>query len=681
MLELKRHAPIGRTRRLTGRDRPRGLPHLYSISKRRPLPDLYVADRAEARRGGRFRWFFSTCLAAAVGAVAIAAVILGSMDSRETSDGVIPVFKRSAEPAQRRPGPSGPVDGLKWAVPKSDRLQATSGAMSTRYIVQESIYQRRGNREYLHNKPYARVVARLAAVPINPAVQIPSFNPFKFYANPTAVGGSEGDGSASGAPEGGEVSVRVFELHGSILPQEDGQEVDNQEAIDLVNRSTAGPRDDADIRATFVPEGAELAVGGRAARDGRAPTIAVSPNTSVLEKTTVEGDDIADDDEMKQVKVRLSRGETLSRLLVRMGADAWQARSMVEAARAILPEASVTSAQEIELTMAPSITQANKLEPVRFSITEGTEHKVTVGRNTAGEFVASATAPDEPASRIPATPGERPLSASLYASIYHAAIALGVQPETIELIFKVHATETDFRRRARTNDGMELFFDLKDEEKGADSPPGDLLFTSLTIGGEAYRYYRFRTSDGVVDYYDDSGNNSRKFMIRRPVRSDDVRLASGFGVRFHPLLNQRKMHTGEDWSGAIGTPIHATANGVIEEAAFKGQYGNYIRIRHANGYQTSYGHMSRFAPTSRPDAKVRQGQIIGYIGNTGLSTGPHVHYEILVNNRFVDPQLIKVPRERKLTGKQLAAFQRERTRIEELMRRPPVRIQPVDGRQ
>ena len=212
---------------------------------------------------------------------------------------------------------------------------------------------------------------------------------------------------------------------------------------------------------------------------------------------------------------------------------------------------------------------------------------------------------------------------------------------------------------------------MKDEQS-TDGPPGELLYSAVNSGGSIFRYYRFRTPDGVVDYYDDDGNNSKKFLMRKPVRGDDVRLTSGFGVRYHPLLNVRKMHTGVDWATAPGTPILASGNGIVEEAAHKGYNGNYVRIRHANGYHTAYSHMSRFASGMEPGVKVRQGQVIGFVGSTGLSSGPHLHFEVLVNSRFVDPMSIQVPRERKLEGKELAEFQKERARIDELMRRAPV---------
>ena len=175
--------------------------------------------------------------------------------------------------------------------------------------------------------------------------------------------------------------------------------------------------------------------------------------------------------------------------------------------------------------------------------------------------------------------------------------------------------------------------------------------------------------------------SSTPSSARRPVRGEDVRITSGFGVRRHPILQTQKMHTGVDWACAAGTPIMAAGNGIIEEAGRKGEYGNYVRIRHANGYKTAYGHMQRIGNGVSPGVKVRQGQIIGYVGSTGMSSGPHVHFEVLVNRDFVDPMSIQVPRERRLSGKQLADFQKERTRIDTLMRRNPVstRVATVGG--
>lgn len=151
-----------------------------------------------------------------------------------------------------------------------------------------------------------------------------------------------------------------------------------------------------------------------------------------------------------------------------------------------------------------------------------------------------------------------------------------------------------------------------------------------------------------------------------------MRLASGFGNRLHPILRFIRPHNGIDWAAPIGTPILAAGNGVVEEAKYRGEFGNFIRITHSNGYQSLYAHLSRYVPRIQEGVRVRQGEVIGFVGNTGLSAGPHLHFEIHANSRPVDPLSIQVPRERQLTGKLLAEFQRERARIDELMRKQPV---------
>ena len=192
-------------------------------------------------------------------------------------------------------------------------------------------------------------------------------------------------------------------------------------------------------------------------------------------------------------------------------------------------------------------------------------------------------------------------------------------------------------------------FDLLYSEDESGEGRNDVRYASLTVGGETKKYYRYQTADdGAYDYYDETGKSAKKFLVRKPVAIGIMR--SGFGERNHPLLHYMKMHTGVDWAAPMGTPIFAAGNGAIDEIGVKGGYGKYVRVRHANGYQTAYGHMTAFARGLNVGSHVRQGQVIGFVGSTGLSTGAHVHYEILVNNRFVDPMRIKLPRGRVLEG-------------------------------
>ncbi|HML29760.1 MAG TPA: peptidoglycan DD-metalloendopeptidase family protein [Hyphomicrobium sp.] len=621
----------------------------------------------------------STCLAAAVGAIAILIVVYGSSDSDHLNDGLLPTLKSIGEGAlvpQVALTPKN-ADGLKWVMPKSDRLQLTTGALSTRYIIHESSKSRRDSREYVRQKPYARIVARLAPVPADQRDNVPAFNPFKLYGSqPSELDTDENAGSGLSKSD---VSTKVVELLGGILPQEDGQELDTQEVQDIVERSAAnsdGPGYTGDGSGAPLDgvAGSGPPVSGQDSDSTWQPRASTTDNlnTTDIYKTAEAPEEPTDDFEGgKVIVVTVGPKDTLAKILAKAGAPEWDVHSMIEAGHSIFPENALVPGQEVRITLVPSLTDPNKMEPARYSVfSDGHDHLVTVSRSAAGEFVGSSTPPFDEELQHAANGDDDPQSATLYAAIYNAAHTQSVPAETIQKILSVNAYDTDFRRRVRPGDTLEMFFDMKDDQS-PDGPPGELLYTALSSGGTVYKFYRFRSDDGIVDYYDDTGNDSKKFLIRKPVRGDDVRLTSGFGIRFHPLLNTRRMHTGVDWACAIGTPIIAAGNGTIEEEGRKGYYGNYIRIRHANGYQTAYAHMNRFGKFRVGD-KVRQGQIIGYVGSTGLSTGSHVHFEVLVNNRFVDPMSIQVPRERKLEGKDLAEFQKERGRIEELMRRAPV---------
>jgi murein DD-endopeptidase MepM/ murein hydrolase activator NlpD len=672
-MDSRRHAPLGRRRIMPASTAERGLRFASHVGRpRRPLHDLYASDHADARKSGRFRWLLSTCLAGAVGVLAILVVIAGSTDSHDGEGRFLPSLSAmSSSSLANFRLPSARVDGLRWGIPKTDRLLIPSGPMATKFVVLDAVRQRRGTRDYIMNKPYARIVARLAPLPKSESQSVPPFNPFKLYANTTPL-------DAVDRPEDGQgdAVVKIVDLLGGVLPNEDGQEMGAQEVSDLVLHTVVAQEDPTMLRPGIALDGSERLSPGEllAERSTWAGNETSAPNTSLLPKSIFESDDAGDDIEGREVRVvRAQQGDTMARILARLGAEPWQARAMADAAHTALPDGTLNPSFELHVTLVPAITRANRLEPIRVSVyADGHNHKVTVTRNAAGEFVASASPVDERFVRAAMTEDDQPQASSLYASLYGTAQRQGISSDVIMQVLRVHAYETDFRQRVRPGDGFEFFFDVKDEDKGIEGGFGDLLATSITSSGETHKFYRYRTPEGAIDYYDDQGNTSRKFLMRRPVRGEDVRITSGFGVRRHPILQTPKMHTGVDWACAMGTPIMAAGSGVIEEAGRKGEYGNYLRIRHANGYKTAYGHMQRFAPGVSEGVKVRQGQIIGYVGTTGLSSGPHVHFEVLVNNGYVDPMSIQVPREHQLSGKQLAEFQKERARIDELMRRNPV---------
>ena len=260
----------------------------------------------------------------------------------------------------------------------------------------------------------------------------------------------------------------------------------------------------------------------------------------------------------------------------------------------------------------------------------------------------------------------------LYQSIYETALRNNIPKPVIEALIRIYSYDVDFQHKAQPGNSFDVLY-AQDDETTASDAKAEVMFAALTTGGEVKKYYRFKTTDdGIVDYYDETGKSAKKFLVRKPVATGIMR--SGFGARNHPLLGYFKMHTGVDWAAPLGTAIYASGNGTIEKVGWEGGYGKYVRIRHANGYETAYGHMTAFSRSTQPGARVRQGQVIGYVGSTGLSTGPHVHYEILVNGRFVDPLRVKLPRGRVLDGPVLASFDKERDRVDSIITRSSPRV-------
>ena len=291
--------------------------------------------------------------------------------------------------------------------------------------------------------------------------------------------------------------------------------------------------------------------------------------------------------------------------------------------------------------------------------------KAAIAVKDDGSFVPVTERRNAAAKRAkPDAPDEGGMS--LYQSFYETALKQGLPRPVIDEMTRAFANDVDFQRSVQPGDSMVAFVADGDEIE----PRPQLLFATLNVRDQIFKYYRFQTpDDNLVDYYDENGRSTRKFLIRKPIAAGEM--TSGFGMRYHPILHISRLHSGVDWAGPIGTPILAAGNGVIIQAGYDSGYGRRVQIQHANGYVTTYNHMSGFGRGVVEGAHVTQGQVIGYLGQSGLATGPHLHYEVIINGNFVDPMAIKLARTREFDGKMLAAFRKERERIEGLMSQAP----------
>jgi len=222
----------------------------------------------------------------------------------------------------------------------------------------------------------------------------------------------------------------------------------------------------------------------------------------------------------------------------------------------------------------------------------------------------------------------------------------------------------DFRRDLHKGDKFEIVYESQVIPDGTVVKSGNILYAGLILRNQKISLYRFKDSKGNVDYYTSKGQALKKTLDRKPLAARNARISSPFGKRFHPILKKYKIHWGVDYAAPKGTPIYAGGDGVVQVAKYNGSYGNYIKIRHNSEFSTAYGHMSRFAPGIRPGVRVTQGQVIAYVGSTGRSTGPHLHYEVIQNGRRVNPRTIKASTGENLGGNNLAQFKKVVAKID-----------------
>jgi len=351
--------------------------------------------------------------------------------------------------------------------------------------------------------------------------------------------------------------------------------------------------------------------------------------------------------------VKIKSGDTLAGILVGAGVGRKEAAVAVSAFADAFDPRDIRAGHSLTIRLRPE-PETGTDAFLGFSYEPSTREVVSVERNGDG---FAGTKKEKTLAAV-----ERRVEGTINDSLYMAGVRNDLPlPILIEMI-RAYSWDVDFQRDIRVGDHFTVLFEDLQDENGNVVDHGAIQYAQLTLSGQAYPVYRYETAAGNLDYFNDKGQSAKKALMRTPI--DGARLSSGFGTRKHPVLGYTKMHKGVDFAAPSGTPIYAAGDGVIEFAGWNGGYGKLVRIRHNGEYKTQYAHMKGFAKIARVGNRVRQGQVIGYVGTTGRSTGPHLHYEVVKAGKQVNPMKVKMPSGEKLKGEELERFLAEAAQID-----------------
>jgi len=636
-----------------------------------PLDAGGATAQAINRRSLNLRWLGASILTGVAGAALLGAAIYVSLEGEMT-------FAEAAERVAATARSSVATEERATSVArKGDKLVRSEMVASAKQGFKAPITVRVGEREVIKVRAFTRVATALSMTSGAYASDIPPFNPVRFFAEEI------GERAAEPIPEPSDAEVSVvkrdlasFAIE-SIAPDLSDEDVTAQITEERRLAAEAGRRPVIPIPAQLMlsrtlqqPSGLVDALGYARSIDVPFSSIevrVVPENVTTLAKLEPRAVEPLVDER----DVALKRGDTYESVLKANGATSDQIRSIISA---LGPRAGsgIGEGQHMRILAGPGVRASDGRQVVRVILFGERGVEAIAATNDRGAFVSVAPPVEAVQQRAPSNrqaedeeDDEESGGVKLYESLYETGLKNDLPRQTVDELVRVFGYDVDFQKRVSAGDNCEIFY-ATDEEGGAERP--EILYAALTVGGEVRRVYRFQSpDDGAVEYFDEAGRSLKKFLVRKPLAEGILR--SGFGYRRHPILGYTKMHTGVDWANRIGTPIIAAGNGTVIKAEWDGGYGRRVEVQHANGYVTAYSHMSRFNRGIQAGARVRQGQVIGFVGSTGLSTGPHLHYEVSVNGRFVDPMKIRVPRGKELDGRALAEFKRQREQTDGLLQK------------
>lgn len=345
-------------------------------------------------------------------------------------------------------------------------------------------------------------------------------------------------------------------------------------------------------------------------------------------------------------KISFGKGDTLASVLDDAGVADDEAVAVIEALKDHFDPRQIRPGQKIEVKFNP-VKESGERNVTSLNIAVDPLKTVSLQRDDNGSFESSI-------QEIPVEKQTEVRHAEIETSLYGSAVRAGIPSSIVAQAIRLFSFDIDFQRDIQRGDTLDVMYENYETDDGKSIRTGDVLYAKMDVDGKDVAIYRYKDSSGNVNYYTADGKTTRKSLMRTPV--DGARMSSGFGLRRHPILGYTKMHKGMDFAAPTGTPIYAAGDGTIEYAGRNGSYGNYVRIRHSTTMKTAYAHMKKFAAGIRQGSRVKQGQVIGYVGTTGRSTGAHLHYEILMNGSQVNPANIKTAQADVLKGRALDKF-------------------------
>ena len=355
--------------------------------------------------------------------------------------------------------------------------------------------------------------------------------------------------------------------------------------------------------------------------------------------------------------ISLRAGETLDQAVTRMGVNPDEAKAAIELLSKRFNVTNIKAGLSLEAAIAKPISGSGAAQLLGLTVRTGPAKQLTLTKDRDGVMRLRALEESVRDER-------RVAIGTIDGSLFTSAAALGATPTLTAQVVKLFAHKLDFERDIQSGDTFKMVFDRKVTESGRTVEAGNLLYAEIEAKGGVDRFYSFTPNGGrSIEYYDETGKNIKGFLLATPIYG--ARNSSGFGMRFHPIVGFMKMHTGIDFAAPTGTPIQAAGDGVVMDAKWWGGYGRWVRIAHNKQWETGYGHMSSIAV--RPGQRVTQGQIIGYVGTTGRSTGPHLHFEVWKDHHPVDPKGAKVPQSNMLAGNDLNAFRTRKREIDSMI--------------